>query len=364
MSKEYTLPYDPFLLLERASNTHSYSENGQQILWRGAGVNGSLILDGNQGKPDVEDEVTNRTLYVSDNGVPIKMYIDVDNGDCHSLALKDGIGGSGDCAENNDYIDYSFYIETLSVTERALVSSIPIALINYKYSESGDGYEFDYSYSGPTYEPTVVFFKEGTAMGYQESSRESITDDNSDYYEGVFQFDINGDGQIPAYRPSSIETYTPKLVENGGKYIQAKKSDDETIGTGKNDEITGSNSNDSLLSKKGNDLLYGRKGDDYLSGGKGDDFLNGGHDDDILAGGKNSDVFKISKGIDTVTDFSLEQGDRIAIDADKFDQLEIDDSVPGALLSVSGLGQMLITGISANTMEENFEAIFVKYIAK
>ena len=58
MTTEYTLPYDPFLLLERASNTHSYSENGQQILWRGAGVNGSLILDGHQGKPDVEDEVT------------------------------------------------------------------------------------------------------------------------------------------------------------------------------------------------------------------------------------------------------------------------------------------------------------------
>ena len=93
-------------------------------------------------------------------------------------------------------------------------------------------------------------------------------------------------------------------------------------------------------------------------------FLNGGSGNDILAGGKNADVFKISKGIDTITDFSLEEGDQIAVDADKFSDLEILTNPLGALLSVSGLGQMVVTGISATTMEEYFEALFVKYIAK
>ena len=93
-------------------------------------------------------------------------------------------------------------------------------------------------------------------------------------------------------------------------------------------------------------------------------FLNGGSGNDILAGGKNADVFKISKAIDTITDFSLEEGDQIAVDADKFSDLEILTNPLGALLSVSGLGQMVVTGISATTMEENFEALFVKYIAK
>ena len=75
-------------------------------------------------------------------------------------------------------------------------------------------------------------------------------------------------------------------------------------------------------------------------------------------------MFKISKGIHTITDFSLEEGDQIAVDADKFSDLEILTNPLGALLSVSGLGQIAVTGISATTMEENFEALFVKHIAK
>ena len=34
-------------------------------------------------------------------------------------------------------------------------------------------------------------------------------------------------------------------------------------------------------------------------------------------------MFIISKGIDTITDFSLEEGDQIAVDADKLSDLEI-----------------------------------------
>ncbi|MGR4068002.1 retention module-containing protein [Billgrantia sp. C5P2] len=77
---------------------------------------------------------------------------------------------------------------------------------------------------------------------------------------------------------------------------------------------------DSARPDGGNDTLSGGAGNDILIGGAGDDTLIGGTGDDILLGGLGADTFVWNLGdqgeegsaaIDTVKDFSLEEGDRL-----------------------------------------------------
>jgi Ca2+-binding RTX toxin-like protein len=56
----------------------------------------------------------------------------------------------------------------------------------------------------------------------------------------------------------------------------------------------------------GADELYGQAGNDRLFGGDGADLLNGG---------SGADAFVLSRGLDTVQDFSLRSGDSVEIGA-------------------------------------------------
>ncbi|WP_220250952.1 DUF5801 repeats-in-toxin domain-containing protein [Billgrantia montanilacus] len=78
--------------------------------------------------------------------------------------------------------------------------------------------------------------------------------------------------------------------------------------------------NNTLDGGAGDDILIGGAGDDILIGGAGDDILIGGAGDDILIGGLGADTFVWNLGdegeegeaaIDTVKDFSLEEGDSL-----------------------------------------------------
>jgi Ca2+-binding RTX toxin-like protein len=95
--------------------------------------------------------------------------------------------------------------------------------------------------------------------------------------------------------------------------IKGSKKDDDLIGTKQNDFIDGKKGDDVLTGSKGNDLLKGKKGDDFLFGDNGKDYLDGSKGTDSLTGGKGADVFQISKGINRAEDFSIKQGDRIAL---------------------------------------------------
>ncbi len=93
--------------------------------------------------------------------------------------------------------------------------------------------------------------------------------------------------------------------------------------------LTGGSGNDELLGGNLNDELTGNSGNDTLIGGAGDDFINGytflvssvsdGEDLDIFTGGAGADKFILGQkninylgtGHATITDFSLEQGDKI-----------------------------------------------------
>lgn len=84
---------------------------------------------------------------------------------------------------------------------------------------------------------------------------------------------------------------------------------------------------DTAIAGAANDVLDGRGGDDHLNGGAGDDFLSGQFGTDVLTGGLGADNFTFDnprysggKNVDTITDFSHAEGDRIflsAIDADR-----------------------------------------------
>ena len=61
--------------------------------------------------------------------------------------------------------------------------------------------------------------------------------------------------------------------------------------------------------------------DDSLSGGAQNDKLNGNKGADILTGGRDADRFRLSKGKDTIKDFSI--GDCDVIDASNMENLQL-----------------------------------------
>ncbi len=97
----------------------------------------------------------------------------------------------------------------------------------------------------------------------------------------------------------------------------------------------GNNNQDSLKGDYGDNFLYGRDGDDFLDGNSEDDYLYGGyHNDylqgdfgddhlyggsgqDTLTGGKGADKFVFTNldAVDLITDFNLQEGDKIVFDS-------------------------------------------------
>lgn len=127
----------------------------------------------------------------------------------------------------------------------------------------------------------------------------------------------------------------------GNDTIKGNKGDDELVGgTGDDkldggagdDYLYGGSGNDTLKGGAGNDDLYGGDGNDTLDGGAGNDSLHGGRGVDVLKGGAGADVFIFGAGdsgladrtqLDTVSDFKIKQGDKLAFSVD----FELDDVV-------------------------------------
>ena len=106
------------------------------------------------------------------------------------------------------------------------------------------------------------------------------------------------------------------------------------------DKLYGEDGNDFLSGQAGNDLLSGGLGNDYLWGDSGNDSLTGGGENDTLTGGLGIDKFIYNTnaafttsavGIDTITDFTIAQGDKIVLDKTTFPKIT---SVAGTGFSV------------------------------
>lgn len=98
-------------------------------------------------------------------------------------------------------------------------------------------------------------------------------------------------------------------------------SNDTIIGGAGDDTLSGLNGADSLEGGTESDSLSGGAGIDTLIGGTGSDTLIGGTGNDILTGGSGSDSYTYTatnQGSDTITNFSIAEGDRLAFTAAAF----------------------------------------------
>jgi len=85
---------------------------------------------------------------------------------------------------------------------------------------------------------------------------------------------------------------------SGDDCIQAASGDDWLFGGRGRDTAYGGGGNDTILGQDGKDRLYGEAGDDWIFGGDGDDTVSGGNGDDLLLGGDGDDVVTGGNGND------------------------------------------------------------------
>lgn len=124
----------------------------------------------------------------------------------------------------------------------------------------------------------------------------------------------------------SLDATLLNLVGTDSFYalIEELLSGNDTLsGTSKTgNTLYGGAGNDKLLGNKGHDILNGGDGNDSLDGRAGDDLIIGGRGIDTLKGGAGADTFLFHAGdssviqteLDTVSDFKIQQGDRLAFD--------------------------------------------------
>lgn len=117
---------------------------------------------------------------------------------------------------------------------------------------------------------------------------------------------------------SNIEVSGNTIITDGNE-VRRADIDDRGQGNDVHDNIVmGTSGNDSLKGGLGDDTLQGGRGNDTLIGGLGAEVLDGGAGRDVLTGNGGADVFMFSStlgggNIDTITDFSSRQNDKIGL---------------------------------------------------
>ena len=106
---------------------------------------------------------------------------------------------------------------------------------------------------------------------------------------------------------------------SGDDSLVGANLDDIIHGNDGNDTLRGGRGEDNLKGGRGRDLLVGNRDNDLLEGEAGNDRLVGRLGNDTLTGGMGRDRFRFTnQGIDTVTDFSLADGDIFQIRSNSY----------------------------------------------
>jgi hypothetical protein len=171
---------------------------------------------------------------------------------------------------------------------------------------------------------------------------------------------------------------------SGNDELKGDAGDDTLHGGDGNDKLDGGEGNDSLEGGAGNDTLAGGKGANFLrggdgddeivgekqsdtiAGGDGDDLIDASDGDDIIAGNRGNDTIKGGKGADTfvyregdgadtIQDFLISEGDRIAFDVTYLQSFQdvqgrMYASGNGTLISRSDGGSILLTGVQPSQL--------------
>jgi hypothetical protein len=162
---------------------------------------------------------------------------------------------------------------------------------------------------------TGVVSTQNTTTTTMTSSSQSLTSDQEKL--GARQQPLPKPSPPPALTPSPEGLPTDDLtiqesMQGGNEpdIIEGTLFADNIDGGNGDDRIQGSGGDDTISGGNGDDYLQGNEGDDNLSGVNGDDTLFGGGGDDTLSGGNGADNFSCGGGgTDTITDFSITQGD-------------------------------------------------------
>ncbi len=124
---------------------------------------------------------------------------------------------------------------------------------------------------------------------------------------------------------------------DGNDSLNGNNGDDSLIGGNGNDTLNGVSGSDTLIGGDGNDSLNGGAGTDTLIGGDGDDSLIGGVGTDTLTGGAGADRFAYTatnQGVDTITDFTIADGDLLAFTSAQFGGLPLGTLASNQLAAV------------------------------
>jgi|LGVF01.1.fsa_nt_gb T1SS-143 domain-containing protein len=98
---------------------------------------------------------------------------------------------------------------------------------------------------------------------------------------------------------------------HSGSYLDGGAGNDVLLGNSGNDLLIGGSGDDHLHGGTGNDILHGDSGDDILHGNSGNDSLSGGLGADTFAWHLGDQGTTISPAIDTMSDFSTSEGDKL-----------------------------------------------------
>ncbi|MBR2690873.1 MAG: hypothetical protein IKE42_23715 [Aquamicrobium sp.] len=107
---------------------------------------------------------------------------------------------------------------------------------------------------------------------------------------------------------------------DGDDWLFGGDGNDTLSGDAGNDLIVGGDGKDLITGGGGNDLLDGGDGRDEILGGAGNDVfrlgLSSGDGDDLMRGGAGADTYLVAGAFDddTIADFSISGGDRLAIE--------------------------------------------------
>jgi phospholipase/lecithinase/hemolysin len=113
--------------------------------------------------------------------------------------------------------------------------------------------------------------------------------------------------------------------------------------------VNGDLGNDTIVGGAGGDTLRGGQADDVITGGSGADWISGDLGHNTLTGGGGADIFHTGGGIDRVTDFSVAQGDRVAVDAG-VTMTGASQMGPDTVIAFSNGGQMTLAGVQESSL--------------